>query len=94
VALRLEPTLAMIPPLASLLCMLYYMKIMQQSPIGVPDISGPPVPAYVIFTTVFGLLVANACINWDDLIEASHVDAKERFVAFTVVQICIPQLIP
>ncbi|CAD7936032.1 unnamed protein product [Amoebophrya sp. A25] len=97
-ALRLVPELAVFPTFLNLFVFLAYMKIFRQSPMGVPGITGPPLPAIIINVTVTMYLLINLIVNQEYLFDASKAEydfknfsAEGRF-ALCLVLAFFPQL--
>ena len=65
-ALKLPPALAAVPGTTSIVSGLMYMALFQTGIIGLPGISGPPIPARVILTAVGLVLNINMFVTAAD----------------------------
>ncbi len=62
--------------------LLWFMRIAEKSPIGLPGLKGPPLPALVINTTILLVILINMIVNWDYLeFVTESADGFENFSA-------------
>eukprot|EP00392_Amoebophrya_sp_AT5.2_P005219 g5228.t1 len=80
-ALKLAPELAVFPAFATIVSWLWFMKIMKISPVGVPGIAGPPIPALIINSIIVLVILINLIVNWEWLETVS--EAKDDFPDFS-----------
>ena len=84
-AVGLPPALSVFAGMSATVPQLLFMGVTGTSPMGLPDVHGPPLPAKIIVATVWCLLAANYVINKDALYAAvppSKVLGLAGFAAF------------
>ena len=90
-ALALPPALALLAGLSGIMGQLFYMVVNAHSPMGLPGISGPPVPARVVLVVIELALIANAVSGFASGLYAG-VDTK-TLAGLCAYSLALPWLI-
>jgi len=83
-AIGLPPALSVFAGMSAAVPQLLFMGVTGTSPMGLPDVYGPPVPARISAAIVWCLLAANYFINKDALYAAVHPSKVLGLVGFAV----------
>ena len=78
---RNKTTEQVFPAFATIASWLWFMKIMKISPVGVPGIAGPPIPALIINSIIVLVILINLIVNWEWLETVS--EATDDFPDFS-----------
>ena len=89
IALGFPPALAMLGGLSGAITQLFFMVIFNTSPMGMPEVSGPPVPARILLIGVEAMLAFNAYTGFN----AGYYTDLPKFLGFLAYAVLIPSII-
>ena len=91
IAIGFPPALSMLTGISAGVTQLFYIVFTNQSPTGLPGVSGPPLPAKVLLTIIESTLLSNAFCGF---VSGYYSDVSfMKFVLFLIYGISVPMIL-